>query len=328
MRYRRLPRHRETVKSFASRWLRDYPRPKQSTNDHYGWMIRLLVRELGDKQLADVTRQDAQRFARKHRGAARTARVMFSDAMREEGLIEVNPFAKLRLPTSRGRKDIEIPSPAEIDRLVEIAKAEHPNYDFWRMILFSTYTTMRPSEVFGLEWDDIDFAAEEIRVRRQLYRRRCTTPKNGQVRRIILPPPAAQALEGMQRFTPIRMADETGRERPINFVFRNKEGGPMSATALHGAWSKVRSAAGRPDMDYYDLRHTGATYLLERFRAAGEDGSYDVAIQMGHTDDGELVRDTYGHPSDDLSRERLKRLFNRNVAPPRPVQDDAQEATG
>lgn len=326
-RYRRLPSHRETIESFAARWLRDYPRPKRSTNDHYAGMARVLVEALGSKRLADVTRIDARRFARAHRGAALTARTMFSDAM-DEGLVEVNPFSNLRLPSSRGRRDIEVPEPAEIDRLVEIAKAEHPDYDFWRMILFSTYTTMRPSEVYGLEWADIDLEREEIHVRRQLYRRRCTTPKNGRDRRIILPPPAADALAGMEKFTGIRMVDETGAERPMRFVFRNKEGGPMSATSLHGAWSKVRSAAGRPEMDYYDLRHTGATYLLERFRAAGEDGSYDVAIQMGHTDDGDLVRQLYGHPSDDLSRERLKRLFTRNVEPLRPVEGEEEAANG
>jgi integrase len=325
-RYRRLAPSKETVKTFAARWQRDYPRPKESTNRHYAGMAKIFVNQFGTKRLPDITRLDARRFAREHKGAALAVRAMFSDAM-DENLIEVNPFSNLRIKGSRGRKDIEIPSRAEIDRLVEVAKAEHKHYDFWRMILFSTYSTMRPSEVFGLEWADVDTDAAEIHVRRQLYRRSATLPKNGRTRKITLPPPAAEALKDAPKYTPIRMLDETGKERLVNLIFRNKQGGPMSATSLHGAWSKVRSGAGKPEMDYYDLRHTGATYLLEMFRAAGEDGSYDVATQLGHTDEGVLVRDLYGHPSDDLSRERLKRLWDHNVEPLRPVEDD-EEATG
>ena len=33
----------------------------------------------------------------------------------------------------------------------------------------------------------------------------------------------------------------------------------------------------------------------------------DAAIQVGHTDGGALVMSIYGHPSEDLARERLKR---------------------
>lgn len=145
---------------------------------------------------------------------------------------------------------------------------------------------------------------------------------------ITLPPPAAEALQGMERHTAVKMVDELGKERPLQLVFRNKHRLPMSATSLSNAWSKIKVAIDKPDMDYYDLRHTGATYLLEMFRAAGEDGSYDVAIQLGHTDEGVLVRALYGHPSDDLARERLKRLWDQNVEPLRAVDDEGKEATG
>jgi hypothetical protein len=39
----------------------------------------------------------------------------------------------------------------------------------------------------------------------------------------------------------------------------------------------------------------------------------DVAVQLGHTDGGALVMSTYGHPSEDLARERLKRAYATNV---------------
>lgn len=61
-------------------------------------------------------------------------------------------------------------------------------------------------------------------------------------------------------------------------------------------------------MDFYDLRHFCATHLL------GLGASHaDVAVQLGHTDGGALVMSTYGHPSEDLARLRLKRAFGANV---------------
>ena len=66
----------------------------------------------------------------------------------------------------------------------------------------------------------------------------------------------------------------------------------------------VRAAFGRPGMDYYELRHFCATHLLELGVSHA-----DVAVQLGHTDGGALVMSTYGHPSKNAARERLKRAF-------------------
>jgi integrase len=240
---------------------------------------------------------------------------MFTDAL-DEGLIISNPFADLRLPVSRGRKDIEVLSVDELDRLIELADSSHPDFsDFSRLVAFSAYTGMRPSEVYGLEWPDINFENQEIEVRRQLYRHECSLPKNGKPRKIILPPRAAKALKALDKYPKVWLLDETGKERELDLIFRNKSGDPMSQTTLHFYWTPVRAAFGRPKLDYYELRHFCATFLLEMFRAAGEDGASDVATQLGHTDDGKLVRTLYGHPSDDLARERLKRLFKTNVKP-------------
>jgi len=61
-------------------------------------------------------------------------------------------------------------------------------------------------------------------------------------------------------------------------------------------------------MDFYELRHFCATHLLELGVSHA-----DVAVQLGHTDGGALVMSTYGHPSEELARERLKRAFAANV---------------
>jgi len=53
-----------------------------------------------------------------------------------------------------------------------------------------------------------------------------------------------------------------------------------------------------------------------------------VAIQLGHTAGGALVMSTYGHPSEDAARERLKRAFATNVSLFRSVDLGSQAGSG
>ena len=73
-------------------------------------------------------------------------------------------------------------------------------------------------------------------------------------------------------------------------------------------------------MDYYELRHFCATNLLELGVSHA-----DVAIQLGHTDGGALVMSTYGHPSEDAARERLKRAYGQTVTPLRAAEGGSQK---
>jgi len=68
------------------------------------------------------------------------------------------------------------------------------------------------------------------------------------------------------------------------------------------------------------VRHFCATHLLELGVSHA-----DVAIQLGHTDGGALVMSTYGHPSEDGARERLKQAYERTVTPLRVAADGSQE---
>ena len=88
-------------------------------------------------------------------------------------------------------------------------------------------------------------------------------------------------------------------------------------------WNPVRAAFGRPGMDVYELRHFCATHLLELGVSHA-----DVAVQLGHTDGGALVMSTYGHPSEDGARERLKRAYAASVFPLQPRLRAAGEQTG
>ena len=72
---------------------------------------------------------------------------------------------------------------------------------------------------------------------------------------------------------------------------RARSGTPWNAHNLHArVFKPAASHAGKPDLTFHDLRHTGASLMI----AAGCHVKV-IAEQMGHADGGALVLRRYGH---------------------------------
>lgn len=319
-----LPANKETVATFAARWVRDFPRPKESTNDRYRTDAQRFADHVGaTKKLHEVTVPEARSYVRGRPQDLGALRAMFSDA-RRDGLVRSNPFSELGIKKGRGRKDIIPVTEEELQRLGDLALEAHGSLDheygrtFRAMLLFAAHSGLRSSEVCGLDKADIDYEAEEIFVRQQYHKRRLTLPKNGRTRKVVLSPPAADALRSMK----VSLGE---------FLFPGKLGQRITASALSGYWTPVRVAfeATLPparlaefkrvdkSLDFYSVtRHYCATHLIER----GVE-SWIVARQLGHEDGGRLVERVYGHPRDEVAKERLRRAFQQNVQPLRAVED-------
>ena len=106
IRQRRRP-GRTTVAGFAGRWKRDYKRPRASTNRTNAVMISTFVEEFGTRRLSSIDRLEARAWAQANPSRARTVRAMFNDAI-DAGLVTQNPFARLGLEQSRGRRDLVV----------------------------------------------------------------------------------------------------------------------------------------------------------------------------------------------------------------------------
>jgi integrase len=209
-----------------------------------------------------------------------------------------NPFSNLRLEQPRGRKDLVALTEPELWKLGDTALAVHGEYGptFRAMILFAAYVGLRPGELCALERADV--RGDEVSIRQNLDGTgQLKLPKNGKQRVVILPPLARGALRDVVPRVDVPWLFTTGRGRRF------------AKSSLLYYWNPVRAAFGRPGMDFYELRHFCATHLLELGVSHA-----DVAVQLGHTDGGALVMSTYGHPSEDLARERLKRAYSANVA--------------
>jgi integrase len=283
---------------FASRWLVQYARPAAATRRNYAYAIQSFVADFGGARLADVDRPRARAWAlAQPQSRVRAVRAMLNDAINDGLHPGPNPFANLRMEQPRGRKDLVALTEPELHALADVALAVHGDYGptFRAMILFAGYVGLRPGELFALERTDV--RGDEVTIRQNLDGTGALKlPKNGKARVVLLPPPAREALLGL----PARL--------DVPWLFVSRAGRQFRKSTLLYYWNPVRAAFGRPGMDFYKLRHFCATHLLELAVSHA-----DVAVQLGHTDGGALVMSTYGHPSEDLARERLKRAFATNV---------------
>lgn len=300
---RRGRRGDDTVAGWSERWLVLRPRQKESTNIGYSEQVRAFVREHGHLRLRDVNVELALEWAGERRWAHGGLRAMFSDARRAD-LIDTNPFAGLRLRGTRGRKDLDVLTRAEIEQLTACAT------EVWdaevaltvrALVATAAFVGMRPGELYGLRWSDLDIRNDEIRVERQYSAKSRTfeLPKNGLKRTIVLTAPAKAALLDMPR--PVN-ADE--------LIFRGSRGGALTGRTQHYYWHPVRCRFGQPSMDFYELRHFCGAWLFNDLELPAQ----DVAHQLGHTDGGGMVQRLYGHPSERLARERIKKATGAKLA--------------
>jgi integrase len=289
---------RLTCGEFAERWLREYPRDAAATRRNYGYGLQRFVIDFGRVRLVDLDRPSARAWAlQQPQSNIRTIRAMLNDAINDGLHPGPNPFANLRLEQPRGRKDLTALKQDELHQLADVALMVHGDYGptLRAMILFAGYVGLRPGELFALERSDVGH--DEVTIRQNLDGTGALKlPKNGKPRIVILPPPAREVL--MQ--VPARL--------DVPWLFVSRSGRQFRKSTLLYYWNPVRAAFGRPGMDFYELRHFCATHLLELGVSHA-----DVAVQLGHTDGGALVMSTYGHPSEDLARERLKRAYATNV---------------
>jgi hypothetical protein len=198
---------------------------------------------------------------------------------------------------------------------------------------------LRQGEALGLQWDDVDFDASTLRVRRALQRaawrhgcadrHRCgrearacphryggglvvVAPKSAaSCRTMVLPGHLRVALEEHRRVqeTERGAAGERWRFPPergpmtsgSGWVFATNRGRPIDPRRDGRAWKELLSDAGVRDARLHDARHSAATFLL----LAGVDTRTVMAI-LGWSQPMMVMR--YQHVVDRLRCDAARRL--------------------
>ena len=140
------------------------------------------------------------------------------------------------------------------------------------------FAGLRPNEALALEWKDIDFDRELIKVRRTLSRfGGLGLPKTSySEREVDMLPPVRVALQEQRARSQLRS----------EFAFASESGGPLDLTNLRERnWRRLVRKSGLRPPTLYQCRHTFAALQLSR----GENPQY-LAHQMGHANLEMIIR--------------------------------------
>jgi integrase len=221
------------------------------------------------------------------------------------GYLKANPAEDIENLRAE-KKEMAFLKPDEIVKLLYASPEPHRT-----MFLTAILTGMRCGEMLSLQWPDIDWYRNVIRVQRSLYWMRkeeldptaskqeplwrFSTPKSNYSIRTITMSPVLRAALDRHRLR--------ATQNPHDLVFCNSKGNPFEApNMVRRYFLPALKRAGLPRIRFHDLRHTYTTLLI----AQGENVKL-IQSQLGHASI-QTTMDRYGHLLPEPQREVGQRL--------------------
>ena len=290
---------------FAESWLADRPL-KPRTRDLYRRLLdQKILPTLGDVALKDITSLTVRQWhatldpelptRRAH--AYALLRTILGSAVTEE-LLTANPC---HIRGAGQSKRVHKIKPATLGELEAIVTALPDRYGL--MVLMASWCALRFGELTELRRKDIDLKAGRIMVRRAV------TVVNGEpiiglpksdagIRDVAIPPHLLPLVKDH-----LGTFAEWGKDGLLFPAAVN--GGHLGHGTFFKTWDKARKAAGRPDLRFHDLRHTGAVLAAQTGATLAE-----LMNRLGHSTPAMAIR--YQHASNDRDAE-IARLLSRMV---------------
>ena len=297
-----------TLSTYAAEWLLTVAgRLKASTIGFYEDNLKHHVLPLlGSRPIDSIKRGDCISLItalrgkglkiRTIRGVVRTLSTMLTQAT-DEGKLDSNPALNLRNYLKRGDEaeaEIDPFNAVDAEYFADTAREHFPRW--YPFVLCGLRTGMRLGELLGLEWGDIDWRNETIKVRRNWTRGALTTPKNHQRRTVRMSPKLRATLRLWRRQLRIQFLKE-GLPRP-EIVFPSEIGTRLDDSNVRKVFRAICEKAELRHRSPHDMRHTFATLsLLE-----GAQLAY-VSKQLGHADKAITLR-VYTHWLPDTGTEQ------------------------
>lgn len=274
-----------TFGEYAERWLR-HRDLKPRTRSHYtSLLIHQILPTFEDTPLKAITSEDVRDWyadldrsrptLRAH--AYGLLRTIFATAVVDEK-IPTNPCHIRGAGTSKTVKRIKPASLVELESLVAAMPSRYK-----AMTLLAAWCGLRFGELVELRRKDVDVTNGVLHVRRGVVRvdgdTIVGTPKSAAgIRDVAIPPHLLPLLKTHIEALPMR-----GRD---GLLFPAADGtSHLAPSTLYRVFYRARTLAGRSDLRWHDLRHTGAVLAASTGASLAE-----LMARLGHSTPAAALR--------------------------------------
>ncbi len=309
-----------TIRELIEEWLKDIERThphstyrcyRKSCNAH-------LFPQFGDIRARNLTPQHIRTWIRERSGTLKSIRNDLTplravlDRALNDDIIDRNPLDKIKVSKlvdrNQAKTDYEVDpfTTTEINKVLQSAL----NYDprICNLLKFAFFSGLRTSELFGLQWGDVDWDQREIHIQRAVVERQLKETKTrASNRKVLLLPAAYDALTHQKQFSLV------GSD--YIFVRPDDKGSFIDYEHLERPWKHILKTAKVRYRNPYQTRHTYASQLL-----SGGENPLFVAQQMGHKTT-EMIMRHYGRwveQGDQRQRHVFVSDFGQGVKEPQP----------
>lgn len=248
-----------TVQEYATHWLtskKQHLSPttyERYTND----LNNYIFPAIGAKKVCNVMQAEIQRlmsnYGKTHaeKSSKNLLGILHSlfDSARINRIISFNPCEGVKI-VQTPPYEYYIYSDSEMATLMEKLSG-HPAIVPISLI---AYCGLRPSEALGLQWEDIDFKDHTLTIRR-------TAVSVGGT--VVVKDTAKTKESRSTTYIPTDVLKIIGPYRGIGYVYKSKNGGPISVNLFSNWFRKFLKRNNLKHTRLYDLRHYTATTLMD-----------------------------------------------------------------
>lgn len=296
---------------YARRWILERrnshgePLRALTIKDYQQVLDDYLMPTFGDRPLADISRADIRAWyatldPKKPRARTKAyglLRAIMNSAVDDE-LATTSPVHIRGAGAASRRRHLEPATPRELGVIINSMPER-----LRAAVAISAWCALRYGELAELRRKDVDLKNGSIKVRRAVVFLKGTvtvgpTKSDAGVRDVAIPPHVVPLIESHLELHV--------KSAPDALLFPADGGGHMWHSVMGGHYKKARKAAGRPDLRWHDLRHTGATLAAQAGATLAE-----LQARLGHST--AAAAHLYQHAAKDRDRLIADRLSQLNA---------------
>jgi integrase len=309
----------DRLRTFLEWWIRTLEAKASAgskslnTVDNAKWAVDTWIEpELGSKRLRELTPEDVERLLSKMAGDGRSRRTVTRvrsylgqalSVAERRGKVARNVARIAELPETKPPVERRALTPDEAKKVLEAASGRRLEALFVCALMLG----LRPGELTGLRWSDVDLEAGTLQVSASLKSERgqlrIGATKTARSRRTVdLPKPVLVALRAHRKRQAAERLQAGSAWRALDLVFTTEIGTPIDPSNLRRTTKELCEAAGVEPVSPNELgRHSAASLL------------YDAGMPL------DAIADLLGHASTRMLeqhyRHRSRTSFGAHVGP-------------